>query len=429
MQFALRDNIKKTGKLSMPDMFLWVLAVALAVFKLPLGCFQSPVWGYLWSVSAVAGLVYGSVSERPKISLQAALYLIPFLIIAVVSLSLNNYAPGFRCDMRLGYLALTILLMSPLLGNRTLERLRLRIFIVFCCVITAATLVSGIIYVHTAVQQGLPDAFCGVYIHHMTASFMFALSFAICLGVFLTAKGRITLIHMIILAVSFLDLLLILAGGSRMALLGAGTVLLFFAVILHNKRVLVAIGFGAVCLLVVSLFPDFLETLLSQVISKFNSATANHSLTFSRDALWQARIDEFLSSPWLGIGVGNQTVFAHPWDNPEIILATGRIEPGSSWLAVLSQTGVFGLVLITLYTIRMSVIFGKKMRKKCRRHTLGESSFKGQMEYMTTIVLSGVFLVLCVISLTEGYILAAGSALCTLYWLSTGIMGASAESR
>ena len=64
----------------------------------------------------------------------------------------------------------------------------------------------------------------------------------------------------------------------------------------------------------------------------------------SRTALWNARMEEFKSSPIWGIGFGVTGIGEEA--------TTGRAETGSGWLTVLSQTGIVGLILALLIVKR-----------------------------------------------------------------------------
>ena len=118
----------------------------------------------------------------------------------------------------------------------------------------------------------------------------------------------------------------------------------------------------------------------------------------TRGHLWSARIEEFASSPAIGVGFQQQRIYRK--DTEEKFL-----EPGSSYLAVLSMTGTFGAigfawlaatVFTSLFT-RTSAIPGE---------------YKDLLRGWTAFF--AVHLVI------EGYIFACGSLLCFLFWLTVG---------
>jgi O-antigen ligase len=82
----------------------------------------------------------------------------------------------------------------------------------------------------------------------------------------------------------------------------------------------------------------------SFMINKFGAS--QDTMIYSRFTKWENRLLEFESSPFFGIGFSSVNLAAEQ-NNGDL---TGLIEPGSSWLALLSMTGIFGF-LSFLYLI------------------------------------------------------------------------------
>ena len=74
----------------------------------------------------------------------------------------------------------------------------------------------------------------------------------------------------------------------------------------------------------------------------------------SRTELWENRISEFKSSPVCGVGFSAVSLASHDY-NPK----TGGLEPGSSWLAILSMTGILGLAFVLYFFIKLILLFAK----------------------------------------------------------------------
>ena len=71
-----------------------------------------------------------------------------------------------------------------------------------------------------------------------------------------------------------------------------------------------------------------------------NTLLINTGGTFSsRESLWMARIAEIKSHPLTGVGF----CCVDPRLTP-VNTQTGVIEPGSSWLAIFSMTGILGFL-------------------------------------------------------------------------------------
>lgn len=117
--------------------------------------------------------------------------------------------------------------------------------------------------------------------------------------------------------------------------------------------------------------------------------------TDSRKGKWQIRIEEWKDSPIWGIG------FVAVSDRDNYGPTTGVIEPGTSWLAVLSMTGIVGFFLFCR-------IFYRALKNSLFRRTPEGALLGG------ALVLVGVHM------LAEGHVFSAGSFLCFLVWLIIG---------
>jgi len=117
----------------------------------------------------------------------------------------------------------------------------------------------------------------------------------------------------------------------------------------------------------------------------------------SRSTKWEARMVEFAGSPVFGVGFAAQD----PNGNDSYNIKTGTVEPGSSWLCILSMTGIIGFILVLLMLIRPFLYL--------KRHP---------SPYNTLLL--GLFVFFMVAFISEGYIFAGGSALCFTAWLVFG---------
>ena len=120
------------------------------------------------------------------------------------------------------------------------------------------------------------------------------------------------------------------------------------------------------------------------------------SKTTSRDGLWKKRIIEINDSPILGVGFATSGTGYNK--------KVGRMESGGGWISILSQTGILGLTIILIITLR---IFRRIMvirRKKI------------------FILYASILCFLCIHSFFEGYIYTPGYNLCLLFWLLIGFL-------
>jgi len=117
----------------------------------------------------------------------------------------------------------------------------------------------------------------------------------------------------------------------------------------------------------------------------------------SRSIKWEERIYEFSAKPVIGWGFSSQNPDSRDDWNKE----TGTIEPGSSWLAILSMTGLVGFLLFTVILLKSF-------------HLAEKSSSKDKPLFIAILVL------FCIHMVAEGYVFAGGSQLCLVLWLTIG---------
>jgi hypothetical protein len=188
----------------------------------------------------------------------------------------------------------------------------------------------------------------------------------------------------------------LLLSASRGAI-GATIVGIMVIIILSQKR-----GVKNTKLLILTLIaiPTLLyvtnnTNILDGVRHKNESRSS--SILESREDKINYRIEEFKSSPIIGIGIS--TISLHLGD--EVNFQTGRIEPGSSWFAILSMTGIIGLIFfLRILTISLKCQISNKS--------------------IYSILLIGLVCFFVISLFSEGYIFAAGSPLCFILWLVLG---------
>lgn len=203
------------------------------------------------------------------------------------------------------------------------------------------------------------------------------------------------------LALSALSLVTCVAAGSRSALLaGIAGGLFYYYKINQGKMtrfikvimVITAIGIFS--------FPLW-ESYTERLMDKMAYAEQKGDVLVTRAKMWQTRLKEFNSSPVYGVGFAAVDTSI----NKKLDETEGRIEPGSSWLAVLSMVGLFGFVpFILIIAGYLKFVFKDKTNPT-------NSAFVG-----------GLLILFIVHMMAEGYVLSAGSGLFFYFWLVLGIM-------
>lgn len=131
---------------------------------------------------------------------------------------------------------------------------------------------------------------------------------------------------------------------------------------------------------------------------KHNVHKGESELFDSRSEKFSYRINEFVSSPIYGVGFS-----AINPNNGDKISKNGVIEPGSSWLAILSMTGLIGFILFILI-----------LSRSYKRSSLPKNR-------NINILFFSILILLSIHWIIEGYIFAAGNTLCFFSWLMLGI--------
>ena len=195
---------------------------------------------------------------------------------------------------------------------------------------------------------------------------------------------------------ALIGVLPLLAAGSRIAILAAGGAGCFL--VLRRKPVL-----GSVLLLL------FVATIWSFVTSgkqeqtpppppgSVMSGLARKGIQNDRGLLWQARFNECKSSPLVGVGIGMGEGEGVARDSKGNI----QIEPGSSYLAVLSMTGSLGAITFWLGIGTLTYGFAKSRRKAP----------------VEKDILAAVGIFFAVHGVAEGWILSFGSPIGAFFWI------------
>lgn len=138
-----------------------------------------------------------------------------------------------------------------------------------------------------------------------------------------------------------------------------------------------------------------------KVISKQMNNSASGSTFASRSDRWEHRIEEFSEYPVFGYGF----VAIDTKNIGEYMPSTGIIEPGSSWLAILSMTGIAGMAcFLTMFLPTCSRLY---------------NLFRYDDDKLALLHLA-ILAVFSIHFMAEGYVFSGGGALCFLFWFFFG---------
>lgn len=332
------------------------------------------------------------------------IWVLLFLLVCILSLVVNNPPSFFRAWNRLGVYSLVLLVVSPLFDSLVATRVRYRLFIYFIyigVILSVGSFFAFFLGINLFERNGEyleigAGTFSGLMNHSMVLGPISALS-AICVFVKVLNPGNLELStrkkHLLI-AVMVCCCGACLLAASRSALGGLMVGLTLVLVRTYKHRISRTMGtIAVIAILGGATFPIW-GGLLTFVNQKQTSNVESGGAFFSREERFSARIYEFKSSPIIGIGFSTaDTQFLG------VDMETGRVEPGSSWLAILSMTGILGLLCF------LPICFGAVKRV-----------WKIRDPFVSCLLCS--FLSFFFIHMiAEGYIFAPKSCFILLLWL------------
>lgn len=316
----------------------------------------------------------------------------PTALVFAMTAGVSVMVAGNQADSAMRWLGWFLMFgtIGPLFANE----LRLKLGVLNWTRRTVLALTVGSMVVNLlGVRLSGRGMFFGLMGHTMLLAPIAALA---SLDLFCTLKGKQTRGTALLL---FVCCVTCIGAGSRGAVLGLGCgVLTHVAQKKQGIIVLLLTGLSLAGIHYLGPQSDRQEVgtnLSTGVYSELMVKGTNNT----REFLWDARIREFRSSPIFGIGFQQQHI------SRATAVSKDTLEPGSSYLATLSMTGIVGGVGFLLVFLKaLSVLFGG-----------GSTIPSGYRD-----LLRGWAVFFSVHMVVEGYVFACGSVLCFLLWLTLG---------
>ncbi|MUP44556.1 hypothetical protein E0K83_02195 [Gramella sp. BOM4] len=330
---------------------------------------------------------------------QLNLLMVWLILAGFLSIFFNKIPEFFKPYERLVALIILVGVIGPLILNSPLSKFRFLLFRnvkILLVSLTAVSFLGILIGVSWMYGRG---GFAGLFNHSMMLGPMAAIALLISLDWgFRESNKKIRFSFYGLAGISFITCV---ASGSRSALLAGICGVLYFLYKTNKNqlfsfiKIVCLIGFlGSISF---PLWSDF----TGRIIDKMEYANENDNLFVTREFLWESRILEFERSPVYGIGFGSVDTTLNDKFNKE----EGTIEPGSSWLVVLSMVGLLGFIPLIILILKLFVFIHKNENLQSDLALLGA---------LLTFYLVHMF--------AEGYIFSAGSGLFFMFWLTLGII-------
>lgn len=321
-----------------------------------------------------------------------------FIFAILVSVWLNDIPTLFRVWFRVISFFSLVFIVGPFFINDYLVRLRRLLFIRSLLVLRWVVLFSFLLkFIAPDIVMG-KSGFTGLTNHSMLLSPLAGICMLYGIYRFYLSDTKLRrYIEMMYVGVSFLVIIL---AGSRGALAATLVGVVFFYVRLYKycigQLVKIVLFFSLLVLSTSSLWWSYTE----RIGEKMDSSENIGSLTSSRDGLWEDRIREFKAFPVFGVGFASYNL-NYIQSEHSINLQSGTVEPGSSWLFLLSSLGLYGFLSFLLPIIYLIYML-----------------YKDSGTGLNGGLVGSVMTLFSVHMLVEGFVIASGSYLCFLLWLS-----------
>lgn len=324
-----------------------------------------------------------------------------FIIIIILS-SLINWALDFRIILYAAILIISGPFMSSISWHLYKMKLIKNFYIGFAAtvIISLYAKLKGINYQvlynlggDSMLSYGGVDEFSGFARYPMWNSAAASISIVFWAYLLLTNKKSCFFKQLMILIMLLASMYVCLISASRSAFVFSvmASILLFFWTSFNIKAVMkYLVVFG-----VISVFslPFFIESATRMMMKQRAQEMTGKT---SRDILWNRRFEEFKSSPIYGVGFAVSKIGQYRF--------IGRDESGSSWLAILAQTGVIGFVT--------ALILWRKTFTRPKN-----------ISYHKPYLLSyAIVFFFTFHSIFEGYMFQGGWYMCVICWMNVGVV-------
>lgn len=379
--------------------YVKILAIAVSVIVLANNSVFNVGLGNVYYAVLIAALAVLLIrGKRPVLNFTMFF----FIIACLCSILVNDIPYFFKPLERFAAFVLIVALIGPFVQNPALRVFKNLLFKYLNYLTVVMVLLSflGLITNSSLVYLGR-GGFTGLFNHSMFLSPMGAISMLTCAyyGVTSLNKRKKTIWYLF----AFSSFIVCLTAGSRAALMAGivGILYFFYKINKQNLKQYFKIILATLFIGVIS-FPLW-HSYTDKITQKMEYAEEQGGLLTTRESLWERRLDEFNSSPIFGIGFANDS----SQTENDLIIGGGQIEPGSSWLVILSMTGIFG-------TITFLVLLFKLITKEKKKR----ESFYTHYQY-SLLIFFAIHL------FAEGYLLSAGSGLFFYFWLLLGAIASN----
>ena len=330
-----------------------------------------------------------------------------FLIACAASLILNDIPSYFNATNRFLVYTLVLIVVSPLVTNIYIGRIRLNLFFYSLVVLSFLSIGSFFAYflgINLFVRKGNVleigvGTFSGLMNHSMVLGPFSAISAIYLLCLFLSVSKKTQRLILIFGFIFCVGACFFAASRIALAAALAGCIVVLMRYYKGRMSKVFMIVLLVIAVAAAS-FPIW-GGVTEFVIAKQNRNEEMGGVIYSRERKIAARTLEFKSSPLFGIG------FCTVDPRYDVVqYENGQIEPGTSWLAIASMTGLLGLltfIIVCIVAFRQAVNIHDKI---------------------LSCMFTGILVFYLIHLMAEGYIMAPRSYLNMFFWLLLGAINA-----
>lgn len=361
-------------------------------------CYFTESWGFVPMLpSAVMWVLLLIIIVRHNTHSKVHVPALLFLLACTLSIIVGHPDPCFRSWLRLGNFALLFFAVSPLFTSEKTRKIRKQM-ISTLCVLSVLTAVGsffcfflGINYMTMFGAQDLMHSnaglFGGLCIHSMTLGPHAAIASVVLYYMYMRYKNKW---YLLLMAMSLGAVLFSASRSSLLAGVSGIVITTFYFSNYRSRAVKTMVGLVLVGAVTFPVWEGATDLMMQKQYENIEMGSA----TKSRDAKYEYRIAEFKKSPICGIGF----CAIDPLGGDEYHESTGTIEPGTSWGAILSMTGLLGFVF---FCMMMWHSYANMRAINIPQRGL----------------LLGLLFLFFVHFIAEGYILSAGGEFCFISWM------------
>ncbi len=335
--------------------------------------------------------------------LKKATYKTIWLILLIyipINILITSPPTYFQSWQRYIFFALLIINVSPMINSKKLrtERLNMLIIIIYICIFLGVgsffAKFVGLNFMHSSLDTtnsiNAVGLFGGLTKHSMLLGPISGIATAY------SCYKAITYQKKYFWLIATLCMMSVLFSASRSAF--AATLIACLVIIYKLTNIKRFINYLAIIFLIFIIAYPAWKNAASGIIEKQQRNIESGSQFSSRAILWEARLDEFKNNPLCGVGfVSIDEKHSGSYINKK----NGNIEPGSSWLVILSMTGILGTIIIIPIFLKTFL-------------------FVWTNKNDTSVLFSGLLSFFYIHMIAEGYIFSAGNFLCFTLWLVIG---------